>query len=507
MINMSSIAANQSGKTIEFKKGPILFAMLLGAFVAFLNQTLLNVALPKIMEDLSVGATTVQWLSTGFMLVNGVLIPITAYLMAKFTTRQIFITGMTLFTIGTLLCALSPTFAILMTGRIVQAAGAGVIMPLLSVVILNIFPIEQRGRAMGMIGLAMILAPAIGPTLSGWVVQTFDSWKLLFYIILPIAVIAVLVGMKFVKNVTEVSNPTLDITSVILSTIGFGGLLYGFSDAGSNGWNDPIVITCLVVGAISLLVFVLRQFKMDDPLLEFRVFKNSMYTLNTAVLIVVTMAMFSGMILLPIYLQTIRGISALDSGLLMLPGAIVMGIMSPITGSLFDKFGAKWLSIIGLVITIITTWEFSTLTMDTSYTQLIIVYTLRMFGMSLLMMPVQTAALNDIPQNLNAHGTVMLNTLRTVFGAIGTAIFITIFSNRTTHYVDTHMADINPQDQAAMLQLANDAQINGINFSFIIATGVTVVALVLAFFIKRSVPKDAKGVAMKVAEVSTSDNK
>lgn len=246
---------------------------------------------------------------------------------------------------------------------------------------------------------------------------------------------------------------------------------------------------------------------MDVPLLEFRVFKNSMYTLNTAVLIVVTMAMFSGMILLPIYLQTIRGISALDSGLLMLPGAIVMGIMSPITGSLFDKFGAKWLSIIGLIITIITTWEFSTLTMDTSYTQLIIVYTLRMFGMSLLMMPVQTAALNDIPQNLNAHGTVMLNTLRTVFGAIGTAIFITIFSNRTTHYVETHMADINPQDQAAMLQLANDAQINGINFSFIIATGVTVVALVLAFFIKRSVPKDAKGVAMKVAEVSTSDNK
>ncbi|WIV17879.1 DHA2 family efflux MFS transporter permease subunit [Paenibacillus polygoni] len=508
---MSSIAANQPSSAGDVKKGPILFAMLLGAFVAFLNQTLLNVALPSIMGSLNITETTVQWLATGFMLVNGVLMPVTAYLMAKFTTRQIFITGMSLFTIGTLLCGISPNFAILMTGRVIQAAGAGIMMPLLNVVVLNIFPIEQRGKAMGTIGIAMILAPAIGPTLSGYIVENYD-WRTLFWIILPIAIISILIGMRFVKNVTVTSDPKLDMVSVVLSTLGFGGLLYGFSDAGSKGWGDPVVISCLAVGAIALLIFIIRQFKLETPLLEFRVFKNSMYSLNTVILVVVNMAMFSGMILLPIYLQNTRGISAFDSGLLMLPGAIVMGIMSPITGGLFDKFGAKWLSIIGLVITAVTTYEFSKLTMDTSYNHLILMYTFRMFGMSLLMMPIQTAALNDIPQRLNAHGTVMLNTMRTVFGAIGTAVFVTIYSSSLKQYV-LDQAGVNMNDPAAVGKLAQQspqvlaqASIHGINFAFIIAAVLTVVALVLAFFIKKSVPKDSKGFPMGKPEVSTSQS-
>lgn len=488
-----------------------MFAMLLGAFVAFLNQTLLNVALPSIMNSLSISETTVQWLSTGFMLVNGVLIPITAYLMAKFSTRQIFITGMSLFTIGTLLCGLSPSFAILMTGRVIQAAGAGIMMPLLNVVVLTIYPVEQRGRAMGTIGIAMILAPAIGPTLSGYMVEHYD-WRTLFWIILPIAIISVIIGSRFVKNVTPKSNPKLDLLSVILSTIGFGGLLYGFSDAGSKGWGDPIVVSCFVVGGLSLLIFILRQFKLETALLEFRVFKHKMYSLNTVILVVVNMAMFSGMILLPIYLQNTRGISPLDSGLLMLPGAIVMGIMSPITGGLFDKFGAKWLSIIGLVITIATTYEFSKLTMDTTYTHLILMYTFRMFGMSLLMMPIQTAALNDIPSKFNAHGTVMLNTMRTVFGAIGTAVFVTIYSSSLKQYV-LDQAGVSMDDTAAVgklmmesPQVLQDASIHGINFAFIIATLLTVVALVLAFFIKRTLPKESKAVPSVKPEVSTSQS-
>ena len=491
----------------QLKRGPILFAMLLGAFVAFLNQTLLNVALPSIMKELHTNETTVQWLSTGFMLVNGVLMPITAYLMAKFSTRQIFITGMSLFTIGTLLCAISPTFAVLLGGRLVQAAGAGIMMPLLSVVILNIYPIEQRGRAMGTIGLAMILAPAIGPTLSGFIVEHYN-WRVLFYIILPISFISILVGIKFIKNVTPQSNPGLDLPSVVLSTVGFGGLLYGFSDAGAKGWSDPVVTICLIAGVIALLLFVLRQFKLETPLLEFRVFQYNMYTLNSIILIVVNMAMFSGMILLPIYLQNTRGISALDSGLLMLPGAIIMGIMSPITGFLFDKFGAKWLSITGLAITIVTTWEFSRLSMTTSYMHLIFMYTFRMFGMSLLMMPIQTAALNDIPQKLNAHGTVMLNTLRTVFGAIGTAVFITLYSSEMKSYL-FDMTGVRMDDKAALGRLAMeapevlaDASIYGTNYSFIVAALLSVVALVLALFIKRSVPKDAKGVPLKVGKLS-----
>ncbi|WP_440109673.1 DHA2 family efflux MFS transporter permease subunit [Paenibacillus sp. QZ-Y1] len=487
---MSTTAtAAPSSAMDNIKKGPIVAALLIGAFVAFLNQTLMNVALPKIMEDLAINANKAQWLTTGYMLVNGVLIPITAYLIAKFSTRQIFIAAMTLFTIGTLVCGLSPNFSILMVGRVIQAAGAGILMPLMTVVFLTIFPIEKRGQAMGTMGIAMILAPAIGPTLSGYVVEHY-SWRLLFYIILPFSVIATAIGIAFVKNVTRQSKPKLDYPGVILSTLGFGSLLYGFSDAGTDGWGSAIVIGCLVIGSISLILFVIRQLTTDHPLLEFRIFKYNMYTLTTIINMLVTMAMFAGMILLPIFLQNIRGFSPIESGLLMMPGAILMGIMSPITGRIFDKVGARWLSVAGLAITAITTWGLSRLSIDTTYSYMMFIYTARMFGMSMLMMPIQTAGLNQLPQRLNAHGTAMSNTLRTVAGAIGTAILVTIMSSK----LKSHLADalatgqVATDDKAAMLRATADATIYGVNYAFMIATAMTVVALLLAFFIRKTKP-------------------
>ncbi|KAF4323820.1 hypothetical protein G195_003026 [Phytophthora kernoviae 00238/432] len=456
----TTAAAAPSSAMDNIKKGPIVAALLIGAFVAFLNQTLMNVALPKIMEDLGIGANKAQWLTTGYMLVN-----------------------------GTLVCGLSPNFGILMVGRVIQAAGAGILMPLMTVVFLTIFPIEKRGQAMGTMGIAMILAPAIGPTLSGYVVEHY-SWRLLFYIILPFSIIATGIGIAFVKNVTRQSKPKLDYPGVILSTLGFGSLLYGFSDAGTDGWGSAIVIACLIVGAVSLILFVIRQMTTDHPLLEFRIFKYNMYTLTTIINMLVTMAMFAGMILLPIFLQNIRGFSPIESGLLMMPGAILMGIMSPITGRIFDKVGARWLSVAGLAITAITTWGLSRLSIDTTYGYMMFIYTARMFGMSMLMMPIQTAGLNQLPQRLNAHGTAMSNTLRTVAGAIGTAILVTIMSSKLkSHLADTlATGQIAADDKAAMLRATADATIYGVNYAFVVATAMTVVALLLAFFIRKTKP-------------------
>jgi len=488
------------------KKGPIITALMIGAFVAILNQTLMNVALPSIMESLSIKPTVAQWLTTGFMLVNGVLIPVTAYLIARFSTRQLFISAMTLFTIGTLLCAISPNFAFLLTGRLVQASGAGILMPLMTVVFLNIFPIENRGKAMGMMGIAMIFAPAIGPTLSGYIVEHYD-WRVLFYMILPFSIIATLIGVFFLKNVTEVSRPKLDMTAVILSTLGFGGLLYGFSDAGNDGWSSKTVIISLAIGVIALILFVLREMKTDNPMLEFRIFKYNMFTLTTLINVIVTMAMYSGMILLPIYLQQIRGFTPVESGLLMLPGAILMGIMSPITGAIFDKVGARWLAVIGLGITVITTWEFSNLTETVSYTQMMVIYTARMFGMSMLMMPIQTAGLNQLPRAMNAHGTAMSNTLRMISGSIGTAILVTVMSTQAENKGAALMKSglFDPQNQADMLKLGHESTIYGINYAFVIATWISVVSLILAFFIKKTKPAaeqktslDQKAVAKNV---------
>ncbi|THF81348.1 DHA2 family efflux MFS transporter permease subunit [Cohnella fermenti] len=473
-----------------------MVAIILGAFVTLLNQTLLNVALPKIMEDLAISTNTAQWLTTGFMLVNGVLIPLSAYFIGRFSTRQLFITAMLLFLIGTIFCAFAGNFEFLMAGRIIQAAGAGIMMPLMSIVVLTIFKVEERGKAMGMMGVAMIFAPAVGPTLSGWIVEHYH-WHVLFYVIMPLALIALLVGLKYMKNVNELTMPKLNALGVILSTLGFGGLLFGFSEAGNDGWDSAMVIVSLAVGAIALVLFILKEFFNKIPLLEFRVFRYDMFTLTTAINILVTMAMYAGMILTPIYMQNILGLTPIKSGLALLPGAILMGIMSPVTGAIFDKIGARWLSVVGLLITAATTWEFTQLTVDTTYTHMVLIYTIRMFGMSLLMMPVQTAGMNQLPQRLNPHGSAMSQTLRTVGGALGTAWLVTVMSTKAKSVATELMiaGQVDQNDKAAMLDVSNHATVSGINHAFQYAFWLTVSALVLAFFIRKTKP--AKDFAVK----------
>ncbi|GFZ97167.1 MFS transporter [Paenibacillus marchantiophytorum] len=473
------------------RKGPIMASLLIAAFVALLSQTVLNVALPKMMADLNVNEGTIQWLSNGYMLMNGVLVPISAYLLNRFTTRKLFLTASSLFAIGTIICALSGNFGWLLGGRLVQAVGAGILMPLMSVVVLTIFPVAERGKAMGMMGIAMIFAPAIGPTMSGWVVEHYD-WRVLFYIVLPLAILAVVFGAFSMKDVIKTSNPKLDVLGVILSTIGFGGILYGFSDAGSSGWGSGRVVACLVLGGLSLLLFIIRSIRGTTPLLEFRVFKFPMFSLTTLINAIITMAMFSGMILLPIFLQNIRGFSPLESGLLLLPGAILMGIMSPITGMIFDKVGARWLAVIGLIIMTITTYEFTQLTAESTYNHLMLIYTLRMFGMSMLMMPIQTAGMNQLPRRLNAHGSAMSQTLRNVSGALGTALLVTFMTNKAASHAKELIisGQIDPSNKAKMAEISQAATIYGINHSFVIATWLSVVALVLAFFIRKVQPHD-----------------
>lgn len=478
-------------KEKDRQRTTILGVIIAGAVVALLNQTLLNVALPKLMEQFQIDTSTAQWVITIYMLVNGVLIPTTAFLMEKFTTRQLYISAMSLFALGTLICGIAPTFAVMLVGRVVQAAGAGILMPLMTNVIFNLFPIDKRGSAMGIVGIAMVFAPAIGPTLSGWIIEHY-SWRLLFFIILPIALIVLVVSSFVLKNVTETGNPKLDVWGVILSTIGFGGLLYGFSSAGGKGWGSFEVIIMILIGLISMGLFVWRQLTIDHAMLEFRIFSTPTYSLAVLISLMVNMSLYSGMILLPVYVQNILHFTPVESGLLLLPGSIVMGIMSPITGRLFDKFGARWLAIIGLIITIVTTFGFTKLSLSTSYSYLVTLYTVRMFGLSMLMMPVMTSGLNALPLALNPHGTAMSNTINAIGGALGTALFVTIMTTKSA----AHTADIvreqnlNPADQAQMGIAAMQGISMGTNDAFMVATAFTVVALILAFFLRTRTPRE-----------------
>jgi len=476
----------------------IIIVLMIGAFISFLNNTLLNIALPTIMKDLDIGPSTAQWLTTGFMLVNGILIPSTAFLMQKYSVRQIFLAAMGLFTLGTLIAGSAQIFPILLTGRMLQGAGSAILMPLLMNVMLVSFPIAKRGTAMGVFGLILMFAPAIGPTLSGWIIEHYD-WRMLFHFISPIAAAILIIGFFLLKDKKEKVDLRLDVVSLLLSSVGFGGILYGFSSAGGKGWGSPFVYVTITVGVISLTTFILRQLKLEQPLLNFGVYKYPMFSLASAISMILNMALFSGMMLLPIYVQNIRGISPMDAGLLLLPGALLMSIMSPLTGKLFDKFGGRILAIIGLTIMVVTTYFFSKLEMDTTYNHLLILYSVRSVGISMVMMPVSTNGLNQLPTRLYPHGTAMNNTLNQVAGAIGTALLVTIMSTRAESRAkelgEIAMQNMADQPTQAALtemqqQIMMQATLDGINYSFLIATGISAVALVLAFFIKRAKPME-----------------
>ncbi|KYD31549.1 DHA2 family efflux MFS transporter permease subunit [Parageobacillus toebii] len=485
-------------------RAKVVATIMLGAFVAILNQTLINVALPHMMNDFNVETSTIQWLVTGYMLVNGVLIPISPFLIAKFPTKKLFLSGMLFFAIGAFICSVSPSFAIVLIGRLIQAIGAGIIMQLMMVIMLNIFPPEKRGVAMGTVGIAMMFAPAVGPTLSGWIVEHY-SWRLLFYVVLPIAIIDIVLAFLWLKDTSRTGNPPLDLRGAIYSTIGFGGVLYGFSEAGSNGWGQTNVIVSIIIGVIFIILFAWRSLIVENPILNFRVFKYNVFTLSTIIGCVINMAMFAAMVLLPVYLQNLRGFTPLEAGLLLLPGAIVMAIMSPISGWIFDRIGARMLAIVGLVITVVTTWEFSKLTMDTPYSHILMLYIFRMFGMSMLGMPIMTEGLNALPRHLYSHGTAMANTLRQVAASLGTAFLVTVMSNRSKFHAEnyrnemtennpffmdivTHLKQVIPSDEAIAQLLYGIVQqrsaIEGINDAFFVATGLAFLALILAFFLK-----------------------
>lgn len=299
------------------KKGnmSLLIILMAGLFLAILNQTL-NVAMPHLMTEFNVSATTIQWLTTGYMLVNGVLIPLSAFLIMRFGGRSLFLTAMPLFTAGTLICGISPNFSTMLTGRLIQAVGGGILQPLVMTTILFIFPPESRGKGMGIFGLAMMFAPAVGPTLSGWVIENY-SWRIMFYSLVPVGVIVIIFGFFLFKNMTEPKKIKLDTAGAILSVVGFAALLYGVSEAGSDGWDDPIVLSTVVIGVIGIAAFIIQQLKSKEPMLDFRVFKYDMFSLSSVINAIITVALYAGMFLIPIYLQNLVGFTALQSGLLI----------------------------------------------------------------------------------------------------------------------------------------------------------------------------------------------
>ena len=413
----------------QFKRKIIMIVFLVGTFFMILNETLLNIALKELMSVFDVDAPTVQWMATGFMLVMGVLTPLSAVVNQWFTTRRLFLGLVTIFSIGTLTAGLAINFPMLLVGRMIQAAGTGLMIPTVMNAMLMLYNENERGKIMGQFGLVIMFAPALGPTLSGVIVD-YLGWRWLFLIVIPFMLFTFIFAYRYLQNVGEVTRPKIDVFSIILSTIGIATIIYSVSSVSSTegGFSSSSIYITLIIGIITMILFVFRQLKLEEPLLDLKVFKYHNYTKGVIIFVVVIMTMFASEIVMPMYLQGPMGFSAKVAGLILLPGALLNGFLSPFMGAIFDKIGPRKLVVPGLIILLCVSIFYSTIHPGISVWIFVVVYIILMISISAVLMPANTNALNALPKEMYPHGTAVSNMLQPIGGALGIAIFVSIMN-------------------------------------------------------------------------------
>ncbi|WP_269076379.1 MDR family MFS transporter [Corynebacterium comes] len=463
---MSSTKNTAPGLSAEVK---VILTVLVGsALVMFLNETILSVALPSIMADFDIPATTAQWLTTGFMLTMAVVIPMTGWVLQRFSTKQVFLAAVTSFLVGTLVAAAAPTFGILLAGRIVQAVGTALIMPLLMTVALTVVPANRRGSIMGIISIVMSVAPALGPTVSGFILNRF-TWHWLFWLVVPLIVIALLLGGFFIRNIGDTNRAPFDPPSVVLAALAFGGLVYALSTLGTN---LQMALVVAVIGVLALVAFVWRQLRLEIPLLDLRPFTIRNYTVSVVVALLVMGTLLGVIMVLPIYLQTGLGISALVTGLMLMPGGLASGLLAPFIGRLYDSVGPRPLLIPGALLLTGGVWAMTRLGIHSTVAEVVTMHIVFSLGLALMMTPLMTTALGSLPSRLYGHGSAILNTLQQLAGATGTAVLIAALSFGTQASRDRGVG-------------LSQATADGAHTAFVVAGVMAILVLVASPFVTK----------------------
>ncbi|MHA7286218.1 MDR family MFS transporter [Arthrobacter sp. MDT3-44] len=452
----------------------VITILLISAFVVILNETIMGVAIPRLVEDLGITVGAGQWLSTAFMLTMAVVIPVTGYLLQRFTTRPVFMAAMGLFSLGTLIAALAPGFAVLVVGRVVQASGTAIMMPLLMTTVMTLVPPASRGKIMGNISIVISVAPALGPTISGAILSVLD-WRWMFWLVLPIALAALVIGSARMQNVTEPRRSSIDVPSVILSAVAFGGIIYGLSQLGeaAAGSAFPAWIP-LVAGIVGLAAFISRQLvlqRRDAALLDLRVFTSGNFTISIVAIAVSMMALFGTIILIPIYVQSVLGLDPLVSGLLLLPGGLAMGLLGPVVGRIYDRRGPRVLLVPGALLVSAVFWSMTRVTETTPAHLVLVAHVLLSVGLALMFTPLMTSALGSVRPHLYSHGSAVFGTAQQLAGAAGTALFISVMTLQSTALA---------ADGAAQLP----AMAGGIRAAFLYGAVIFLLAVVASFFVR-----------------------
>jgi DHA2 family lincomycin resistance protein-like MFS transporter len=454
-----------AGGVLSRADSRIIWLLLGAAFVAILNETTMGVAIPHLIGDLGITAVQAQWLTTAFMLTMAVVIPISGFLLQRFTTRTVFVAAMSLFSLGTLIAFLSPGFPLLVVARVVQATGTAIMMPLLMTTIMTLVPSNIRGRMMGRVSIVISLAPAIGPSLSGLLLDTV-GWRWIFGIILPIALISLAVGARWIHNIGEPTHAPIDVPSIILSAFGFGGIVFGLSQIGggaahgasaadaaaADAMSTVTLIVSFSVGAVALGLFIWRQLilqRSDRALLDLRVFRSLNFSLAITQMGLLSLAFFGAITVVPLYMQTVLQVSALETGLVVLPGALAMGLTGPLIGRIYDRWGTRVLLIPGSIIASAILWTYTTFDEFTPVWIIAVAQTVLSIGLALSFTPLFTASLGSLQPRFYSYGSAVVGTVQQVAGAAGIALMVTIMASVTATAVDGGASEVAAGAQGA----------------------------------------------------------
>lgn len=453
----------------------MLGVLVLAALVAMLNETALSVALPAVMADLHVVPATAQWLTTGFMLVMAVVIPMTGFLLQRFTTRSLFGAALTIFLVGTVLAALAPAFGWLLAGRFLQAAGTAVILPQLMATTLTAVPVHQRGTVMGLNSVVISAAPALGPTMSGFIIGSL-GWRWLFGIMVPIALVVLVAGLFILRTDRGTRKVPFDVPSVVLSALGFGGLVHALASIDMLLAGSWLPVVTLVVGVVGLTAFARRQLHLQrtsgSALLDLAPLRVPTFRWSIILVVIAMATMLGTVMVLPIQLQNGMGVSSALTGLLFLPGGLVQGLISPAAGKLYDAYGPRPLVVPGTVLLAGGQFWLSTVAIDTPLWYVLAAHVVFCIGMALVMTPLMTVSLSSLPKHLYGHGSAIMNTLQQLAGAAGTAVLIAAMTVGASRAARTGAVD------AA-------AQTAGSDTAFLVGGGIALVAVICSPLVKR----------------------
>lgn len=459
----------------------LMVTLMFGTFCTALTTNMLVTAYPTLMNRFAISSATVQWLTTGFLLVMGIMIPISAWLINNYSLRTIYLTALSFFLVGLVISYTASSFGLILLGRLIQAIGVGITFPTIQTVLLVTFPADKRGAMMGLGGIVIGLAPALGPTVSGWILDN-ASWRDLFGVMIPPVILVLALSLFFVRPVIPIKKSPIDKFAILLSTIGFGSLLYGFSEVGENGWGSMTVIGGILVGLIFIGWFARHEWPQAQPFLNVRLLKIPSFTIASFITALSNTAMIGIQVVLPMYLQQVRGLSPFHSGLMILPGALIYGVVSLISGTLYDRMGGRRLALIGTFLLTLGTLPFAFLTQSTPYSYVVCEYTILMIGVALVTMPITAASSIDLQGIQLSHGTAVNSTMRQVMTSMGTAILGSVLANVTTNHLPAqtlrHTAPLLYQSQSYQ------AAMTGFHAAFLVATAFGILDFIFACFLK-----------------------